>query len=114
MERGKTDAADAEVICGAVTRPAMRFVSAKFEEQQAALIFHKTRDLIVRQRTMLQNALRVNLVEYVITKAQRPRRRRLIVSVGPGSSRCSAGSCAIGPAERRGSVPCAAQGDQAS
>lgn len=58
VKRGKTDAADAEAICEAVTRPTMRFVAVKSEEQQAALMLHKTRDLLVRQRTMLINALR--------------------------------------------------------
>eukprot|EP01039_Chlorochromonas_danica_P020785 gene20785-biopygen12689 len=51
VKRGKTDAADAEAICEAVTRPTMRFVAIKSIEQQAALTMHKTRDLLVRQRT---------------------------------------------------------------
>lgn len=72
MKRGKTDAADAEAICEAVTRPTMRFVAVKSEEQQAALMLHKTRDLLVRQRTMLINALRAHLGEYGIVKAQGP------------------------------------------
>ena len=65
-------AADAEAICEAVTRPTMRFVAVKSEEQQAALMLHKTRDLLVRQRTMLINALRAHLGEYGIVKAQGP------------------------------------------
>jgi len=72
VKRGKTDAADAEAICEAVTRPTMRFVALKSEEQQAALMLHKTRDLLVRQRTMLINALRAHLGEYGIVKAQGP------------------------------------------
>jgi transposase len=51
VKRGKTDAADAEAICEAVTRPTMRFVAIKTEEQQATLMLHKTRDLLVCQRT---------------------------------------------------------------
>ena len=66
VERGKTDAADAEAICEAVTRPTMRFVAVKTVEQQAVLKLHKTRDLLVRQRTMLINALRGHLAEYGI------------------------------------------------
>jgi transposase len=66
VKRGKTDAADAEAICEAVTRPTMRFVAIKTEEQQATLMLHKTRDLLVRQRTMLTNALRAHLAEYGI------------------------------------------------
>src|SRR5262249_10677346 len=53
VKRGKTDAADAEAICEAVTRPTMRFVPIKSVEQQAALALHRTRDLLVRQRTQL-------------------------------------------------------------
>lgn len=63
VKRGKTDAADAEAIAEAVTRPTMRFVAIKTEEQQAALMLHKTRDLLIRQRTMLINALRGHLGE---------------------------------------------------
>jgi len=70
VKRGKTDAADAEAICEAVTRPTMRFVTIKTEEQQATLMLHKTRDLLVRQRTMLMNALRAHLAEYGIVSAQ--------------------------------------------
>ena len=58
VKRGKTDAADAEAIAEAVTRPTMRFVAVKTKAQQAVLMLHKTRDLLVRQRTMLINALR--------------------------------------------------------
>src|SRR5258707_202967 len=70
VKRGKTDAADAEAICEAVTRPTMRFVAIKTQEQQATLMLHKTRDLLVRQRTMLINALRGHLTEYGIVSAQ--------------------------------------------
>lgn len=66
VKRGKTDAADAEAICEAVTRPTMRFVAVKTVEQQAVLMLHKSRDLMVRQRTMLINALREHLAEYGI------------------------------------------------
>lgn len=58
VKRGKTDAADAEAICEAVTRPTMRFVPIKSAEQQASAMLLKTRDLLVRQRTMTINALR--------------------------------------------------------
>lgn len=63
VKRGKTDAADAEAICEAVTRPTMRFVPVKTPEQQAVLMLHRTRDLLVRQRTMLVNALRGHMAE---------------------------------------------------
>ena len=61
VKRGKTDAADAEAICEAVTRPTMRFAAVKSVEQQAVLMLHKSRDLMVRQRTMLINALHGHL-----------------------------------------------------
>jgi transposase len=51
VKRGKTDAADASAICEAVSRPSMRFVPVKTEEQQAVLILHRTRDFLVRQLT---------------------------------------------------------------
>ncbi|MFC6496454.1 IS110 family transposase [Gemmobacter lanyuensis] len=70
VKRGKTDASDAEAICEAVTRPTMRFVAVKSEEQQAVLILHKTRELLVRQRTMQTNALRAHLAELGIVAAQ--------------------------------------------
>jgi transposase len=64
VKRGKTDAGDAEAICEAVTRPTMRFVPAKSVEQQAALSLHRTRDLLVRQRTQLVNMIRGLLAEF--------------------------------------------------
>jgi transposase len=63
VKRGKNDAADAEAICEAVTRPSMRFVPIKSAEQQAALMLHRTRDLLIRQRTQLINAMRAHLAE---------------------------------------------------
>ena len=65
-KRGKTDAADAEAICEAVTRPTMRFVPVKSPEQQAALSMHRTRDLLVKQRTQLVNMVRGLLPEFGI------------------------------------------------
>jgi len=70
VKRGKNDAADAEAICEAVTRPTMRFVPVKSAEQQAVLMVHRTWDLLVRQRTMLVNALRGHLAELGIVAAQ--------------------------------------------
>ncbi len=72
VKRGKTDAADAEAICEAVTRPTMRFVAVKSAEQQARLMVHKARELLVRQRTMLTNALRAHLAEFGFIAAQGP------------------------------------------
>ena len=66
VKRNKNDAADAEAVCEAVRRPSMRFVPVKTPEQQAALVAHSVRDLLVRQRTMLVNALRGHLAEFGI------------------------------------------------
>jgi len=70
VKRGKTDAADAEAICDAATRPTMRFVPVKSAEQQAVLMLHRTRDLLVRQRTMLVNALRGHMAELGVIAPQ--------------------------------------------
>jgi transposase len=66
VKRGKTDASDAEAICEAVRRPTMRFVPIKSVDQQAALALHRTRDLLVRQRTQLVNMIRGVLAEFGI------------------------------------------------
>lgn len=66
VKRGKTDAADAEAICEAVTRPTMRFVPIKSLEQQAALSMHRARELLVRQRTQAVNMMRSLLGEFGI------------------------------------------------
>jgi transposase len=72
VKRGKTDAADAEAIAEAVTRPTMRFVAVKTRNQQAILMLHKVRDLLVRQRTLLINALRGHLAEFGVVTARGP------------------------------------------
>ncbi|NRP74956.1 hypothetical protein ILFOPFJJ_05879 [Ensifer psoraleae] len=64
VKRNKNDAIDAEAICEAAQRPNMRFVAVKREEQQAAALVFRTRDLLVRQRTQLINAIRGHLTEY--------------------------------------------------
>ena len=70
VKRGKTDPADAEAICEAVTRPTMRFVPVKSPEQQAVLSLHRTRDLLVKQRTQTVNMLRGLLAEFGIDLAR--------------------------------------------
>lgn len=70
VKRQKNDAADAEAICEAVTRPTMRFVAVKSTEHQGVLALHRTRDLLIRQRTMLSNALRGHLAEFGFIAAQ--------------------------------------------
>jgi transposase len=70
VKRNKTDGRDAEAICEAMSRPTMRFVPVKSEEAQAELAVHRTRALLVRQRTMLANALRAGLGEFGIVAGQ--------------------------------------------
>ena len=70
VKRGKNDAADAEAICEAVMRPTMRFVPVKSAEQQANAMIYKVRELLVRQRTQLINALRSHLAELGIVAAK--------------------------------------------
>jgi transposase len=66
VRRSKTDAADAAAICEVVGRPSLRFVPVKSADQQAGLLHHRARDLLVRQRTMMINALRGHLGEFGI------------------------------------------------
>jgi len=70
VKRNKNDAADAEAICEAVRRPTMRFVQVKSAEQQAQLMQHRARDLLMHQRTQLINALRSHLAELGIIAPQ--------------------------------------------
>ena len=66
VKRQKNDAADAEAICEAVTRPNMRFVPIKTIEQQGCLVLHRTRHLLVRQQTATINSIRAHLAEFGI------------------------------------------------
>ena len=67
VKRGKSDAADAEAICEAVTRPTMRFVQIKSAEQQALLSQHRAREMLVGQRTQISNTIRGLVGEFGIT-----------------------------------------------
>lgn len=66
VKRGKNDAADAEAICEAVTRPTMRFVTVKTPEQQSVMMLHRVRLMLNRQRTQLSNATRAHMSEFGI------------------------------------------------
>ena len=72
VKRQKNDAADAEAIAEAASRPTMRFVVLKTEASQARAMLFRTRDLLVRQRTQTINALRGNLAEFGVVAAQGP------------------------------------------
>src|SRR5438045_6145584 len=85
VKRNKNDAADAEAICEAVRRPTMRFVQIKSAEQQGQLMQHRTRDLLIRQRTQVINALRAHLAELGIVAAQgREGIKELLASIMDG------------------------------
>jgi transposase len=70
VKRGKNDAIDAAAICEAMSRPQMRFVPVKSAEQQAALSVLRARDLLIKQRTMLSNAIRGHAAEFGVIAAQ--------------------------------------------
>ena len=70
IRRQKNDAADAAAICEAVTRPSMRFVGVRSLENQAALMRHKAREMLVSQRTQLLNGLRGHLTEVGVIAPQ--------------------------------------------
>jgi transposase len=70
VKTNKNDASDAEAICEALMRPTMRFAAVKSAEQQSVLLLHRARGLLVRQRTMLINALRGHCGEFGIVVAQ--------------------------------------------
>jgi len=72
VQRGKNDAIDAEAICEAMSRPKMRFVPVKTAESQAALTMLGVRDLLVKQRTMLINAIRGHAAEFGVTAPKGP------------------------------------------
>ena len=76
VKRQKNDASDAEAICEASSRPTMRFVAVKTEEQQARGMLFRTGDLLVRQRTQTINALRGHMAEFGV-----------VASAGTGSCR---------------------------
>jgi transposase len=70
IKRGKNDAADAEALCEAMSRPTMRFVPVKTAEQQAALMLVGVRDRLIRNRTQLSNAIRGYAAEFGLTAAK--------------------------------------------
>jgi transposase len=70
VKRQKNDVADAEAICEAACRPTMRFVAVKSETVQASALVFRTRDILVRQRTQITNAVRGHLAEYGLVVPQ--------------------------------------------
>jgi transposase len=85
VKRGKNDAADAAAICEAVKRPSMRFVAIKSIEQQAILMVHRTRELLVRQRTMAVNAMRAHITELgLVAPVGVPQVKKLLAIIADG------------------------------
>jgi transposase len=70
IKRGKNDAIDAEAICEAMSRPAMRFVPVRTAANQAELMLHAARELLLKQRTMLVNAIRGHAAEFGVIAAK--------------------------------------------
>lgn len=64
VKRQKNDAADAEAICEAVTRPTMRFVEVRSVEQQSVMVLHRVRLMLMRQRVQISNAIRGHMAEF--------------------------------------------------
>jgi transposase len=85
VKTNKNDAADAEAICEAVVRPGMRFVPVKSVEQQAAAMLHRTRALLLRQRTQLINALRGHLAEFGLVARKGARNIRELADLVRGT-----------------------------
>ena len=82
VKRNKNDAADAAAICEAVRRPTMRFVATKSAEQQSVLMLHRSRELLVRQRTMLVNAIRGHMAEFgIVARVGLPRVKELLAVI---------------------------------
>ena len=82
VKRNKNDAADAEAICEAVTRPSMRFVAMKGAEQQSVLVLHRSRALLVRQRTMVVNAIRAHMAEFgIVARVGLPQVKELLAII---------------------------------
>jgi transposase len=79
VKRNKNDGRDAQAICEAMARPTMGFVPVKSLDNQAVQVMHRTRRLLVRQRTMLANALRPALAEFGIVAAQGPKGLRSLM-----------------------------------
>ena len=70
VRRQKNDRADAAAICEAVSRPTMRVVAVKTVDQQAVQVLHRSRELLIRQRTQVGNALRAHLAEFGLVFSQ--------------------------------------------
>jgi transposase len=88
VKRQKNDVADAEAICEAVTRPSMRFVEVKSDEQQSVMVLHRVRLILMRQRVQLSNAIRGHMAEFgIVAPIGREGLRSLIRMIVGGDER---------------------------
>lgn len=100
VKRQKNDMADAEAICEAVTRPTMRFVPVKSPAQQNVMVLHRTRSILIRQRTQISNAIRSHMAEFGMAAAIGRQGLQSLIEVvdNPADERV--------PPEREGASPC--------
>lgn len=87
VKRGKNDAIDAAAVCEAMSRPDMRYVPVKSADQQSVLMLHKTRELLVKQRTMAVNALRGHLSEFGLVAAKGVHRVKDLLALAEADER---------------------------
>ena len=110
VRRNKNDAADAEAICEAVTRPTMRFVPIKTVEQQSVLMVHRTRELFIRQRTSLINMTRAHLAEFgIVAGVGRNGVDKLLALIAEGKDERvppEACDCLLAPAAQLDQIKC--------
>ena len=81
VKTNKNDAADAEAICEAMTRPTMRFVPIKEAVQQEVLVVHRVREMLMRQRTQLINGIRGHLAEFGLVGPERAHRIGILTAI---------------------------------
>ncbi|GAA0778006.1 hypothetical protein GCM10009434_29630 [Brevundimonas olei] len=104
VKRQKNNMADAEAICEAVTRPTMRFVPVKSPAQQSVMVLHRTRSILIRQRTQISNAIRSHMAGFGMAAAIGRQGLQSLIEVveGPADERV--------PLEARGASPCSPRG----
>src|SRR3546814_15933306 len=96
VKRGKNDAADAEAICEAVTRPTMRFVAVKTPEQQSVMMLHRVRLMLNRKRNKLSNAMRAHMSEFgIVATVGRLGLERLLKIIGDWDDKSISGDARL-------------------
>jgi transposase len=106
VKRGKNDAADAEALCEAMSRPMMRFVPVKTTEQQAALMLVGVRDRLVRNRTQLANAIRGYAAEFGLSAAKGMAHLVSLLSASRPMRACRAWLASCSPSRQKNTSSC--------